>query len=111
MAEEFPIDQDYGRFIDGIKPTEDGGAEVELPDDMSDIEELPDGSAVVSLDDEFKGPNESEDFYENLAEVFSPMELDTIAMRYIELINKDKEARKQRDKQYEEGLKRTGLGN
>ena len=33
------------------------------------------------------------------------------AIKYIDLIEKDKEAREGRDKQYEEGLKRTGLGN
>lgn len=109
MAEQFPIDQEFGRFIDSMKP-DDEGVEVDMPEDLSDVEELPDGSAVVSLDD-FKGPSENEDFYENLAEVFNPLDLSTIAMRYVELIEKDKEARKQRDKQYEEGLKRTGLGN
>ena len=38
-------------------------------------------------------------------------DLDKVGMRYLDLIEKDKEAREQRDKQYEEGLKRTGLGN
>jgi hypothetical protein len=38
-------------------------------------------------------------------------DLERIGMRYLELIDKDKEARKERDKQYEDGLKRTGLGH
>jgi len=65
---------------------------------------------VVTME-EFNGPGENEDFYGNMAESYDFVELDKIAMRYIELIGKDKQAREQRDKQYEEGLKRTGLGN
>jgi len=107
---EMPIDQDADRFIDGMKNTPDGGVEVDMPDDeLSDVEELPDGSAVVTME-EFKGPSEAEDFYSNLAETVNLFDLEKIGMRYLDLIGKDKEARKERDKQYEDGLKRTGLG-
>lgn len=107
---EMPIDPEFGRFIEGITMTPEGGATVELPDELAEVEELPDGSAVVQLEN-FKGPLEGGDFYDNLAEKFDPMELQGVAMRYLDLIKKDKESREQRDKQYEEGLKRTGLGN
>ena len=60
---------------------------------------------------EFDGPEEDEDFYQNLAETVNMFDLERITLRYIELIEKDREARKERDKQYEEGLKRTGLGH
>ena len=91
--------------------TEEGGAEVDmLPGEEPDVEELPDGSAVVNLEG-FKGPAEDEDFYVNLAEdVISPNELDALATRYIDLIDNDRQARRKRDKQYEEGLRRTGMG-
>ena len=59
MATEMPIDQEFGRFIDGVQMNEDGGAEVELLDETPDIEELADGSAVVTMPNEFKGPNDS----------------------------------------------------
>mgnify|MGYP003336429737 FL=1 len=112
MATEFPIEQEYGRFVPGMPDqpddTQDEQMEFDLPDESAEIEELPDGSAVVTMPTE--GPLEDEEFYENLAEVVDPMELSSIAMRYIELIEKDKQAREERDKQYEEGLKRTGLG-
>ena len=112
MATEFPIEQEYGRFVPGMPDqpddTQDEQMEFDLPDESAEIEELPDGSAVVTMPTE--GPMEDEEFYENLAEVIDPLELDSIAMRYIELIEKDKQAREERDKQYEEGLKRTGLG-
>jgi len=115
MATQMPIDQEDGRNIpgmDSMTPTEDGGAEVELNLDDSGIEELPDGSAVVTMEDDFKGPSEDEDFYSNLAEdKIDSWEMDKIAMRYVELVEKDKDARSQRDKQYEEGIRRTGMGN
>ena len=87
---------------------EDGSVDVDLPDEMSDILEMPDGSAVVSM--ETSGPEESRDFYENMAETMETYELDKLAMRYIDLLEKDKDAREDRDKQYEEGIRRTGLG-
>ena len=112
MATEFPIGSEEDRFIEGIRMTDEGGAEVDmLPGEEPEVEELPDGSAVVNLEG-FKGPAEDEDFYANLAEeVISVRELESLAMRYIELIDNDRQARKKRDKQYEEGLRRTGMGD
>jgi len=112
MATDYPISPDEDRFIEGVRMTEEGGAEVDmLPGEDPDVEELPDGSAVVKLED-FKSPAEDEDFYSNLAEeVVSISELEAMATRYIDLIDNDRQARKKRDKQYEEGLRRTGMGD
>ena len=107
---EMPIPQEFDRNIDGITLNQDGGAEVELEEETPDVEEMEDGSAVVTLDD-YKGPNEDPDFYENMAETYNLLELSSLASRYIELLEKDKDARSERDKQYEEGIKRTGMGN
>lgn len=109
MATEFPIDPDFNRFIDGITQTPDGGALVDLPPEDMDIIEQPDGGALVTMKQE--GSEGESDFYDNLAEAMSGYELSSLAMRYLDLIDKDKEARKERDKKYEEGLKRTGMGN
>ena len=87
---------------------EDGSADVELPEDISDVVEMPDGSAVVSM--ETTGPEESPDFYANMVETMDSYELNSLGMRYVNLLDKDKNAREERDKQYEEGMKRTGLG-
>jgi hypothetical protein len=106
---EMPIDPNFNRFIDGLSMTEDGGALVEVQEDVSDVDELPDGSAIVTMG-EFEGPEENEDFYSNLAQTVDLMDLSSMALRYLEYVERDKEARKERDKQYEEGLKRTGLG-
>ena len=100
MATQFPIDPEFGRFVGGEPPDQDeeAGVEVEMPRlDDSELEELPDGSVVVHMTT--KGPREDEDFYENLADSddFNPMDIDTLALRYSELVEKDKEARKQRD--------------
>jgi hypothetical protein len=96
--------------MDDLLENEDGSIDVELPDLSTEVQEMPDGSAVVTMED-IQGPEESPDFYDNLAESMSPSEMSKIAMRYIDLLENDKEARKERDKKYEEGLKRTGMGN
>ena len=113
MATQMPIPQDYGRFI---APEAQGDsefadtAEVNLFD-QADVEEQDDGSAIVRLeDDDLLGPDDSPDFYENLADVIDSYDLSGIALKYLELVEKDKSAREGRDKQYEEGLRRTGLG-
>jgi hypothetical protein len=113
MATEFPQDPNYDRFIEGVKggTPEDDGMEVDLDLENSDVEELPDGSAVITMEDD-EGPMENEEFYENLSEsLVHPGDLSSLALKYVDLVNKDKESRKQRDKQYEEGIRRTGLGN
>ena len=83
---------------------------VELPEDEeADVIDTEDGGAIVKLDDEDE--ERSDDFYANLAETMPESELSTLASSYLDLIGKDKEARKKRDEQYEEGLRRTGLGD
>ena len=118
MATQFPIEQDYNPeeeqdMPEGMTENEDGSVEVDIELDDSEIEELPDGSAVVTLPEKTRGPQEDEDFYENLADSdeIDSFDLDRIAMQYLNYIDKDKEARSLRDKQYEEGIKRTGMGN
>ena len=89
---------------------EDKGVELEMePDEASDVEENEDGSAVVTLD----GPDmaENAEFYMNLAEDMSNSDMMTISTQLLEFVERDKEARSLRDKQYEEGIRRTGLGD
>ena len=71
--------------------------------------ELDDGSVVVNYVEK-SSPLKNPEFYANLAEEFDEQTLNTLANEYLDYIDVDKEARKQRDKQYEEGLRRTGLG-
>ena len=89
----------------------DEGEFMPLPDeDEEDVEDTPDGGAIVRLEDEGPRP-EDDEFYANLAEDIPEGDLSALSSRLTDLIGKDKEARKKRDEQYEEGLKRTGLGD
>jgi chaperonin GroES len=69
-----------------------------------------DGSADVVLD-EPKRPGNIGDHFDNIAETIDPTRLSKIASDLLDAIEIDKEARKKRDKQYEEGMRRTGLGD
>ena len=89
-----------------IDELEDGSAIVDMPE-MS-TEEQPDGSAIIELDD---GPEFNPEFYDNLADSVSESVLSDLTFRYLDLLESDKQARELRDKQYEEGIKRTGMGN
>ena len=86
------------------------GEMVELEDDATDVEDTEDGGAIVTLDEEEPAAGES-DFYANLAETMPEPDLARISSQFLDLISKDKDARKKRDEQYEEGLRRTGLGD
>ena len=74
-----------------------------------EVIELDDGSVVINYKPT-EGPQQNPEFYSNLAEEFDEGTLEALAYEYLEYIDVDREARKERDKQYEEGLRRTGLG-
>ena len=73
--------------------TEDGGAFVEMPGQSSE-----------------STPADPE-FYDNLAEVLPQRVRNMLAADLTRKIEADKTARKKRDEQYEEGVRRTGMGN
>ena len=54
---------------------------------------------------------QSGDFQENLAELFDKTTLDNLGRDFCESVARDRESRKKRDKQYEDGLRRTGMGD
>lgn len=87
--------------------------EEQLGLEPSDVEqeviELEDGSVVVNFIPK-ASPKEAPEFYANLAEVFDDDILQGLAVEFLDLIDVDRESRSLRDKQYEEGLRRTGLG-
>jgi hypothetical protein len=85
------------------------GEMVEIDLDEGDVEDTEDGGAIVTLYEDEK-PGDS-DFYSNLAETLPDTDLTRIATSFVELIGRDREARKKRDEQYEEGIRRTGLGD
>jgi len=88
---------------------EDQGEMAEFEEGQPDVQDTPDGGAIVRLGDDDEETEETE-FYANLAETLPSSDLRRLASSLLDLIERDKESRKRRDEQYEEGLRRTGLG-
>ena len=95
--------------MDDLPDFEEDGDTIEMMDDP-DVIDTPDGGAIVKLDDE-DGDVDDPEFYSNLAESMDEGDLSRLGQQFLDLISKDKDARKRRDEQYEEGLRRTGLGD
>ena len=104
-------DQDLDEAIEQQDEIEALEEALDLPEGEgeSEVIEMEDGSVVINYKPT-EGPTEQPEFYANLAEVFDEDLLQSLATDYIEYIDIDREARKERDKQYEDGLRRTGLG-
>ena len=99
MALDFPQPQ----MDPTAGPEDEEGLTVDMdaPDIADEMEENEDGSVKVTMED-IKGPLDDQDFYGNLAEDMESWDLSKLAMKYIDLIEKDKSARKERDKQLSE---------
>ena len=74
-----------------------------------EVIELEDGSVIINYV-ATEGPMKNPEFYANLAETMDEGTLQGLAVEFLDLIDVDRESRKERDKQYEDGLRRTGLG-
>jgi hypothetical protein len=88
----------------------DGGMTIDIETEHTDVQDTDDGGAIVTFENESE-IDENPEFYSNLAEIIDNASLSDLANDLLDAISRDKDARKLRDKQYEEGLKRTGLGN
>lgn len=87
------------------------GETLELKDDeLPEVEDTEDGGAVVRLDNAQDAEKKAAHFA-NIVDEVDPLMLNEAATDLLDKIDKDKEAREKRDKQYEEGLRRTGLGD
>lgn len=84
-----------------LRPDEPAGSRVELNDD---------GTATFVFKEDPK-EDVDDDFTANLADGMDDIALAAIARDLIDAIKIDKQSRERRDKQYEEGLRRTGLGD
>jgi len=83
---------------------------VELPEeDELEFEDTEDGGAMVRM--ETMSVREASDHFENIVEEVDQSLLKTAINDLMTKIERDKEARQKRDLQYEEGLRRTGLGD
>ena len=88
---------------DGEKISFDAGT----PDDVEDTE---DGGAIIRMGEEDDNPTKQKHF-ENIVESIPQDVLSEVSSELLDKIEKDKEAREKRDKLYEEGIRRTGLGD
>ena len=79
----------------------------DVPDEVTDTD---DGGAIVKVTDDVPTrPNK--EWFDNIADDFSEgSELATLATKLLEDIERDKKSREKREKDYEEAIKRTGLG-
>tara|TARA_R110002126_G_scaffold57859_6_gene153144 strand:- start:4057 stop:6549 length:2493 start_codon:yes stop_codon:yes gene_type:complete len=86
------------------------GETLALPDDDSGVEDTEDGGAIVKLETE-QDDRERLAHFANIVDEVDQDELKMAVSDLLDKIDRDKEAREKRDKQYEEGLRRTGLGD
>lgn len=101
-VQEATMQDDEIEHFEEVLGLEPGEAEEE-------VIELDDGSVIINYKPK-EGPNQNPEFYANLAEELEEDVLSVMANDFLDLIDVDKESRKDRDKQYEDGLRRTGLG-
>lgn len=80
-------------------------------DDDSDVEETPDGGAIIRLEENEADRRTQEEHYANIVDDIEPIKMQAVVDDLMDKIERDKDARKKRDEQYEEGIRRTGLGN
>lgn len=79
----------------------------EEPED--DYEDAADGGVNITMNDAPPPVDEGE-FYDNLVFAIPENILDSMAIDLLDKIEYDQQARKRRDEQYAEGIRRTGLG-
>ena len=84
---------------------------IEVDEDRSSVEDAEDGGAYVQLDDGVANAEESEEHFANIVDEVDQSTLSTIVSALLDKIELDKKAREKRDKLYEEGLRRTGMGD
>jgi hypothetical protein len=86
------------------------GETVQLEDVDNEVEDTEDGGAIIREKNEADHADKLAHFANIVDEVDQDL-LKTAISDLVEKIGNDKEAREKRDKQYEEGLRRTGLGD
>jgi len=89
---------------------QEAGETVELEDEDVSVEDTEDGGAVIRLDNAHD-LEEKKEHFANIIDEVDQASLRVAVSELLDKIDKDKEAREKRDKLYEEGLRRTGLGD
>lgn len=86
------------------------GETVTLEEQNGNVEDTEDGGAIIRLENEADEQKHLEHFA-NIVDEVDPVMLNEAVNDLLEKLERDKEAREKRDKQYEEGIRRTGLGD
>ena len=86
------------------------GEVVEFEDQQPEVEDTEDGGAVIRFENEVDEKINKEHFA-NIVDDVDQKLLEEAVTDLLDKVSKDKDAREKRDKQYEEGLRRTGLGD
>jgi hypothetical protein len=90
---------------------QDAGEMVDIDDDSVSVEDTEDGGAIIHLEDNAKDEKQHKEHFANIVEEVDQDALKAAVTDLVYKLEKDKEAREKRDKLYEEGLRRTGLGD
>ena len=101
------LEEDYE---DQNEDDQQEGEDVEFDEDNTEVEDTDDGGAIIRIENE----KDEQTHLEHFANIIDEVDQGELKMSISELIDKianDKEAREKRDKQYEEGIRRTGLGD
>lgn len=93
-------------------PSEDDqrGESVSLPDEDLEVEDTEDGGAVIRMTNE-RDVADKKAHFANIVDEVDRQYLSDAVVDLLDKIERDKDARAKRDKLYEEGLRRTGLGD
>jgi hypothetical protein len=89
---------------------EEVGETLSIPEDEADVEDTEDGGAIIRVDNDEQVEKNLEHFA-NIVDEIDQSVLNDVVSDLLDKISRDKEAREKRDKLYEEGLRRTGLGD
>jgi hypothetical protein len=96
---------------DVLNEDDERGEKVELVDeDNLEVEDTEDGGAIIRLENQ-EDERRNLEHFANIVEEVDQAALKEAVSDLLDKIERDKEAREKRDKLYEEGLRRTGLGD
>lgn len=89
---------------------EQRGETVSMPNDDLEVEDTEDGGAVIRMKNE-QDVADKKAHFANIVDEVDRQYLSDAVVDLLDKIERDKDARAKRDKLYEEGLRRTGLGD
>lgn len=84
---------------------------VDADEGKQTVTDTDDGGAIITMEENAFDNKAKQKHFANIVEEVDQSKLQKAVTTLLELIDRDKEARSKRDKLYEEGLRRTGLGD